>query len=185
MTRHRSSLWGPVLLLLVCTALAWVIYRQVAVAPSLKAAANGSNVAATTVPELPPELQYSMRPVEDFQVILERPIFSPSRRPPPVESVESPPPDSDVTFTLKGILVDDDVRIALFRSKRNKKAVRLRQGDELEGWTLVQIEADHVTLARGGIEKVLEPTYDPSGQKKRPPKKQSPQSETQPQQGQE
>lgn len=161
MTRHRSNIWGPVLLLLVCTALAWVIYGQLAAAPSPEGVAYGSTATApTTVPELPPEPQFSMRPMEDFQVILERPIFSPSRRPPLVESVEAHLMQSGVAFTLKGILIDENERIALFRTKSSDKVVRLREGDEIEGWTLVQIEADHVTLARGEIESVLQPTYD-------------------------
>ena len=169
MKRHRSSVWPPMLLLVVCAALTWVIYRQVAVAPNLNAV-HGSKMAATTVSELPPELQFSMRPIEDFYAILERPIFSPSRRPPAIEALEAPP-DSDVTFTLKGIMIDEDVRIALFRAKSNKKILRLREGDKIEGWTLVRIERDSVSLARGAIEKVLEPTYDQSRQKERPPKK--------------
>ncbi len=177
MKHRRSSVWPPMLLLVVCAALAWVIYRQVAVAPNLNAA-HGSTKEATPVPELPPELQFSMRSIDDFQAILDRPLFSPSRRPPAIEALESPPPNSDVTFTLKGILIDGDVRIALFRAQRNKKILRLREGDTIEGWTLVRIERNSVSLARGAIEKILEPTYDPSRQKKRAPKKkQSPQSE--------
>ncbi len=180
MTRHRSNIWGPVLLLLVCTALAWVIYGQLAAAPSLEGAAHGSTATVpTTVPELPPEPQFSMRPMEDFQVILERPIFSPSRRPPLAESVEVPLMQSGVAFTLKGILIDENQRIALFRSKSSDKVVRLREGDEIEGWTLVRIEADHVTLARGGIETDLEPTYDQLAPAERARRKKDSQNERQ------
>ncbi len=170
MKHRRSSVWPPMLLLVVCAALAWVIYRQVAVAPNLNAA-HGSTMEATSVPDLPPELQFSMRPVEDFDAILERPLFSPSRRPPAIEALESPPPNSDVAFTLKGILIDEDVRIALFRAQRNKQIWRLREGDTIEGWTIVRIERDSVSLARGAFEKILKPTFDQSRRKKRPPKK--------------
>ena len=170
MKHRRSSVWPPMLLLVVCAALAWVIYRQVGVAPNLNAA-QGSTTAATQVPDLPPELQFSMRPVEDFDAILERPLFSPNRRPPAIEALESPPPNSDVTFTLKGILIDEDVRIALFRAQRNKKILRLREGDMIEGWTLVRIERHSVSLARGAFETMLKPTYDQSRRKKRALKK--------------
>ncbi len=58
-------------------------------------------------------------------------------------------------------LDDEDERTALFRSKRSDKLVRLGEGDKIEGWTLVRIEADQVVLASGEIEKVLQPTFDP------------------------
>ena len=158
MRRHRSNVWLPPLLLVVCGALSWLIYREFMLGPSTEAAAKGSTAVSTTLPALPPESQFNTLPIENFQAILERPIFSPSRRPP---SVELPATTGDVAFVLKGILIDEDERTALFRSKRSDKLVRLGEGDKIEGWTLVRIEADQVVLASGEIEKVLQPTFDP------------------------
>ncbi len=158
MRRHRSNVWLPPLLLVVCGALSWLIYREFMLEPSTEASAKGLTAVPTTLPALPPEPQFSMLPIEDFQAILERPIFSPSRRPP---SVELPATTGDVAFVLKGILIDEDERTALFRSKRSDKLVRLGEGDKIEGWTLVRIEADQVVLASGEIEKVLQPTFGP------------------------
>ncbi len=161
MRRHSSSVWLPPLLLVVCGALSWLIYRELMLAPSTEAAAKASTAVATTLPALPPEPQFSMLPIEDFQAILERPLFSPSRRPPTVGSVEFSAPTPDVSFLLKGILINGDEHTALFRSQRGDELMRLREGDKMEGWTLVRIEADQVILARGEIEKILELTYDP------------------------
>ena len=161
MRRHRFNVWLPPLLLVVCGALSLLIYRELTLGPSTEAAAKGSTAVPTTLSALPPEPQFSMLPIEDFQAILERPIFSPGRRPPPVGSVELSATTGDVSFVLKGILIDADERTALFRSKRSDKLVRLGEGDKIEGWTLVRIEADQVFLVRGEIEKVLEPTFGP------------------------
>ena len=162
MRRHKSSIWAAMFLLMVCGALVWAISRQLAVAPSLEARAHGSTVAATEVPELSPKVQFSMSPIEYFQAILERPLFSPSGRPSLVESVALPTTTTKVTFVLKGILIDGNKRVALFRSKKTDKAVRLREGDRMEGWTLVRIGVDHVALARGEIETVLQPSFEQS-----------------------
>lgn len=170
MTRRKSGYRVPVLLLLVCTVLVWLVYRQLAAPPSPEAATDPSALAEAAVPELPPKPQFSMRPIEDFRAVLERPIFSPTRRPPPVEEGGSVVESGGATFTLKGILIDDQERVALFRPGRGAKIVRLGEGDRLEGWTLVRIEADRVTLERGGVEKVLEPAYDPASPAK--PRKQ-------------
>ena len=159
MRRHKSSIRFPVLLLLIGGALVWAISRQLAVAPSLEATAHRSTVEAPEVPELPPEIQFSMRPIEDFQAVLVRPIFSPSRRPPSIEFVELSTTTTKLTFALKGILFHRNERIALFRYKRKDKAVRLREGARMEGWTLVRIDVDHVVLARGELEVILKPGF--------------------------
>ncbi len=170
MRRHRSNIWLPPLLLVVCGALSWLIYREFMLEPSTEAAAKGLTAVPTTLPALPPEPQFSMLPIEDFQAILERPIFSPSRRPPSAESIDSvelPATTGDVSFVLKGILIDEDERTALFRSKDSDKLVRLGEGDKIEGWTLVRIEADQVVFASGEIERVLQPTFDPPAPSRR------------------
>ncbi len=173
MRRHSSSVWLPPLLLVVCGALSWLIYRELMLGPSTEAAAKASTAVATTLPALPPEPQFSMLPIEDFQAILERPLFSPNRRPPTVGSVEFSAPTPDVSFLLKGILIDGDERTAFFRSQRGGEFVHLREGDKMEGWTLVRIEADEVLFASGEIEKVLQPTYDPAPAKRPRRKKKS------------
>ncbi len=184
MRRHRFNVWLPPLLLVVCGALSLLIYRELTLGPSTEAAAKGSTAVPTTLSALPPEPQFSMLPIEDFQAILERPIFSPGRRPPPVGSVELSATTGDVSFVLKGILIDADERTALFRSKRSDKLVRLGEGDKIEGWTLVRIEADQVILASGEIEKALELTFDPPTPTKRTRREKSSQNNKQ-QQGQE
>ncbi len=181
MRRHRSNVWLLPLLLVVCGALSWLIYREFMLGPSTEAAAKGSTAVPTTLPALPPESQFNTLPIENFQAILERPIFSPSRRPP---SVELPATTGDVAFVLKGILIDEDERTALFRSQRSGELMRLREGDKVEGWILVRIESNQVVVASGEIEKILELTYDPPAPTKRTLREKSSQNNKQ-QQGQE
>ncbi len=97
MRRHSSSVWLPSLLLVVCGALSWLIYRGFMLGPSPEAAATESTALPTTLPALPPEPQFSMLPIEDFQAILEWPLFSPSRRPPSAsETATGAPPEPQV-----------------------------------------------------------------------------------------
>jgi general secretion pathway protein N len=88
---------------------------------------------------------------------LERPLFQPSRRPPAPTSVATPerePPAFDgrpvalgpPPFELVGAVVGKDIAIALVRNKTTSEIVRLRQGDDAEGWRVVTIESQTVTL---------------------------------------
>ncbi len=87
MIARRGSGWlAPALMLGVCAALAWTVYREIRVgreiqvgAPEPVEAAGGQ---APPLPDLPAEPSFVMAPAESFSAILERPLFSPTRRSP-------------------------------------------------------------------------------------------------------
>lgn len=178
MRRRKSKILLPLLLLLVCGALGWVILGQLKTRPQGEANADGVGMAANPVPQLPAELHFNLPPIEDLHAVLERPIFSPNRRPPAPEAVALPALRS-FDFALKGIVVDGDERVAVFLPKDNGKAMLLREGDTAAGWTLLRIEVDHVVLSRGDAETVLEPTYNPTAPERRKRRKNNRQTETQ------
>jgi hypothetical protein len=178
MRRRKSNILLSLLLLLVCGALGWVILGQLELEPQLEANANCTGASPTPVPELPPELHFNPPPIEALQAVLERPVFAPGRRPLSEDAVELPAPKT-LSFLLKGIVIDGDERVAVVIPKDKGKAMLLREGDIAEGWTLVRIEVDHVVLARGDAETVLEPSYERSEPRRRNRQKNTGQNESQ------
>jgi hypothetical protein len=103
-------------------------------------------------------------PLESLTATRERPIFSPSRRPPLVNATPTPivvQPDR-LTLTLVGAIAGEN-GIAIFRDDSNKSIVRLRIGQSHSGWSLVRVTQRDATLRKNGeIATVALPT--PSAQ---------------------
>ena len=89
----------------------------------------------------------------------DRPIFSPSRRPPPpatptyvapvaVRQPAKPAEPERPAITLLGTIIGTDDRIGVFVETSTQNFVRLRVGDDHEGWVLRLIKAREVTLVR-------------------------------------
>jgi hypothetical protein len=97
-------------------------------------------------------------PLEGLSVTRERPIFSPSRRPPPppptyvapvaVRQPAKPPEPEHPAVSLVGTVIGTDVQIGVFLEKATNKVIRLRLGDEHEGWVLRQVKAREVTMVK-------------------------------------
>ncbi|HVZ52875.1 MAG TPA: hypothetical protein VG986_12970 [Pseudolabrys sp.] len=96
--------------------------------------------------------RFELPPIENLQATRERPLFTPTRRPPAiVVAPEAPPPIVEsvaLPFELTGIAVGEDVRIAILHNKTTNEELRLRQGDKLDDWMLEQV-ADRYILLRG------------------------------------
>jgi len=96
------------------------------------------------------------RPLERFSVTRDRPLFSPTRRPPapppaaaaaaPAPAPPLPPPD----VLLLGVVVDGEDAHAVVRTGTDAKIRRLRIGDEISGWKVGQIEAHKLVLLLNG-----------------------------------
>lgn len=159
MAGHRFDYWVPIGLLVLCLALIWVIFQQLAAASNDEPVAADGSVIAAIVPDLPPEPHFEIAPIEAFEIVVQRPLFSPTRRP-PIEQTARVTTSENVTLVLKGILIDKDARIALIRPRNSGKIERLAEGQEIGGWTVMLIAPDHVVLERGGREQTLEPGFD-------------------------
>lgn len=91
-----------------------------------------------------------------FSEIGARPPFSRSRRRPEVRSaperVATARPQRQIAAfdgELKGIVIDNDRRIAVLRSAGDPTLRFLARGDEIDGWRLELINEDHVVLRNG------------------------------------
>jgi hypothetical protein len=112
----------------------------------------------------PPAPQRTLSPNPLWEIPLlklsttrERPIFSPSRRPPPVviaapPTPPAPPPSPKLPrverpqLSLVGTVSGDDERFGIFVDQTTKAALRLRIGEDYQGWKLRAVQGREVTL---------------------------------------
>jgi hypothetical protein len=103
-------------------------------------------------------------PLERLSITRERPIFSPSRRPPTpaptyvapvaVRQPAKPPEPERPAVSLIGTFIGTDVQIGVFLEKATQNVVRLRLGEEHQGWVLRLVKAREVILVKG-VEQTL------------------------------
>jgi len=93
--------------------------------------------------------------LERLSATRERPLFSPSRRPPapppaPVVQRSPPPaPPAAPSVDLFGIVKDADGARAVVRAGPNNKILRVRVGDDIGGWKVSHIEGRKLVLSLG------------------------------------
>jgi hypothetical protein len=92
--------------------------------------------------------------LESLSTTIDRPLFSPSRRPPPPPAVQvaeppapPPPPPPPPNIVLVGVVMDGDSARAMIRSGTEQKILRAQIGDEVGGWKVSQIEGRRVVLS--------------------------------------
>lgn len=94
-------------------------------------------------------------PVEALSATRERPLFTPSRRPPvtplatpPAAAAPppAPPPPARPRLTLIGTVVSPVDSFGIFLDPASSKVLRLRTGEVHEGWTLRVVSLRDVTL---------------------------------------
>jgi hypothetical protein len=97
--------------------------------------------------------------VESLAATRERPLFSPSRRPPPaaapvhVDAAPSLPPPRPLpppAITLIGVIAATNGSFAVVRVGQNKQPTPVHVGDNIDGWNVIQIADIEVTLTRDG-----------------------------------
>jgi general secretion pathway protein N len=98
-------------------------------------------------------------PLKQLSATRDRPIFSPSRRPPPAAvpvtaaatslPVQAPKQQERPQLSLIGTIVSGDDGFAIFIDQTTKAPLRIKLGAGYQGWMLRQIEARSVTLQKG------------------------------------
>jgi general secretion pathway protein N len=105
-------------------------------------------------------------PLRSLSSARERPLFSPSRRPPPPAIVAAPPkppappapkpaePDHPL-LTLVGTIVGETQSIGIFVDEVAKSVIRLKTGQDHAGWTLRAIHGRQATFEKDQREVTL------------------------------
>jgi general secretion pathway protein N len=104
-------------------------------------------------------------PLSKLSMTRDRPIFSPSRRPPPpaaplviakpVEPVRPAEPEQQPPLVLVGTVAGEDSGIAVFVEQASENVVKLRLNESHKGWILRSIQGREVTLLKDRKSSVL------------------------------
>ncbi len=179
-TRRRPSL----LLIALCLALGYHVWRTLEAGPiAIDADAAPTPPAAAVVDT--PEALTELPPIDVFSETVARPLFMATRRPPEPEEVESVAETvagiERNLFNLLGVVISEDERVALVTRRRGGDFLRLVVGQRIDGWLVVTIKPDSMTLSRDDETEVLKLTDAPRPKrKKRRTKKQPEPAELEP-----
>ncbi len=96
--------------------------------------------------------------VVDYSEIVNLPLFDETRRPPVVKVkavAKIKPVEKRLQIQALGIAVNDSSILAVVKNLRTGKIIRLRFGDEIDGWTLKEVAEDHFIFERNGAEREI------------------------------
>jgi general secretion pathway protein N len=92
--------------------------------------------------------------LERLSTTVDRPLFSPSRRPPPGPVAQAPeppvPPAPPPNLVLSGIVMDGKNARAVVQVGAEKRILRAQIGDNIDGWTVSRIEGRKLVLSLDG-----------------------------------
>lgn len=98
-------------------------------------------------------------PISSLTATRDRPLFTPSRRPPapavasaPVAAAPPPPPpptqEEPPPLVFVGAVVSETEGFAIFLDQTNNRVVRLKLGQDHAGWVLKAVKAREATLQK-------------------------------------
>jgi hypothetical protein len=157
------SKWHPATKLLIAAALLvvpYLLWTQSEEAPDTVAASVARAAPSDPVParEEPPA-PFVLPPLEAFTAVVERPLFSPTRRMPnPPPEVDTPvaeaplaepggPAEPELRFF--GTVSQDGTAAALVTFPATAEVARLRPGDMVGDWQVTSVARDRLDLALG------------------------------------
>jgi hypothetical protein len=170
MTRgRRIPGFGTIFTALLCVGLAGLVYAEFERPPIEMAAPQAARSVAASSPPAPRGADMPAPSREIFAEIATRTLFNPDRRlaaarpiaPPPAPPV--PPPAPTPAFaapTLMGVLISEDKRIAVLRVAGTTEALRLAEGEGIQGWIIKHVRPDKVTLLVGAAEHDVPLVYE-------------------------
>jgi hypothetical protein len=144
-------------LCVVAAVLLAVLAVELGAGAALRArlAALGSSKPAVVQTRLLPPVAM-VNPDVDYPETATRPLFTPTRRPaPPQAQAAAAPAMNKGQFTLTGVTIVGETKIALLREKSSGRVVRVEQGKDVNGITVAKIEPDKVTLTQSGDQEVV------------------------------
>lgn len=126
-------------LLLIALGL-WFVWQHDPSAPAPVVEAPPQSVPDRITPVDPDRAD-----AREYAVILERPLFSPQRRP-PVEVPPEPRPPASPGIRLSAITISNSVRVAVVRDIESNQTRRIREGDVVGEWLVDKVGRNSVIL---------------------------------------
>ena len=165
--------WHPATKLLALAALLVLPYLLwTAGADQAPVVAASVERAAPTEAELaalePPPAQFVLPPLERFTAVVERPLFSPTRRMPPTPVVSEPdapapiaeapaaegPAEPELRFF--GTVRQGGTAAALVTYPATAEVARLRLGDAVGEWQVISVDRNRLELGLGDERRTFE-----------------------------
>jgi type II secretory pathway component PulC len=133
----------------------------------------------------------ALPPIEALTETIERPLFREDRRPPTIDEEQQEVADVESgLFTLVGIIVSPKQRLALVKVRGSQDVLQLSEGQQANGWTVIQISANDVIFESNDKTETIElidikpaPSRRPSARDRRRQAQQPAQQQAQPQPG--
>jgi general secretion pathway protein N len=147
------------LLLAGCLIFGTVVFLEFEPTSANTAAPNEVSKRADTTSAVP--RQPSSRLDELLAVVLARPLFSSTRRPPQSAANDSVTSSDLADVRLTGIVTEPGRQVAIF-AVNGAKPLRLSEGEAVSGWRIESITPREVSLSGPGGTKTLEPKVDPN-----------------------
>ncbi len=160
---------GIVALGLVSLALAAMVGLELRSGRKPAALPAASATLETASAKLPPAVAIERQDKAWVEIVLARPVFSPSRRPPSVARVAQAAAVQAKLPRLAGIMVDGARRSVIFAPEGDRKPIIVAEGGEFDGYRVERIEDGRVTVSGPGLRQVLRPSFNPNAPPPPPP----------------
>jgi len=152
MPRYNSRSILPSLLAGAGLVMACIVYAEIRVRPTVEDEIS-SQTRPVKASNAVPALRQEMPDKDRFSIIVERPLFSPVRRRNNEELAAEPAPSLD--FTLSGIVISSGEPFALLKPSAGDGLMRVKEGDDVTGWTVGRIESDRIVIRQQNMEQEL------------------------------
>jgi len=138
-------------LLAVCLVLAALLTLQITDAPDpglTRPAPNTQGAGAAATAGVEP-IQFP--PPTAYEEIVERPLFSKDRRPPPAPAAGTSRTSTVAVpqYELEGTVLSPGGSFAILHNRRQRELQRLGLGDRLDAWTVAEIGEGWLRLEHG------------------------------------
>ncbi len=116
---------------------------------------------AVGAPPAAAPLRLDTPPAESLALLVERPLFTATRRPPPpaemtAPAAAAPAPDTSLIlgrYRLSGVVVTPDRRLVLLTRKGGSATIGVAKGEMLDDWALTEVEREFIVFERGARKK--------------------------------
>ena len=142
--------------LLAVAAAPWFIDPLAYLAP------QGTPVAADGRAEPPVLPRFDAPSVDELAAIVERPLFTATRRPAPQAqrasaAVDNRPQSGLILgrYRLTGVVVTPTLRMVFVTQPGSRKTIAVEIGKELDGWVVTEVERHAIVLKSGEREETI------------------------------
>jgi len=154
--RHRHGLRGHGLLFMLTGLLLTGL-----TAGAIAAAPSGERPSPQTKSETGVPQPFTLGPLDAYADMVNRPLFSPGRRPSASTPGRSTATHAPVSvhrgrFKLAGVVILGKTRYALLKYESDQDFVRIEEGQTIHDWTVTAIGPGEVVLDRRGVRDVVE-----------------------------